>query len=109
MKKSFIVYGKVQGVMFRQTFIQGLLKRKLSGGATNNNDPEKTVSITIEGNKKEIETTIADLKIIKVINSWNASIENIKEHNEIIEFDDHQVTTENVDQFKWSSGVEFYF
>ena len=31
--KSFEVFGKVQGIMFRQTFIRGLQKRKLQGGA----------------------------------------------------------------------------
>ena len=36
--KSFEVFGKVQGIMFRQTFIRGLEKRKISGGATN--DPQ---------------------------------------------------------------------
>ena len=38
VSKSFEVHGKVQNVMFRQTFIRGAMKRHLSGGATN--DPE---------------------------------------------------------------------
>ena len=107
--KSFKVLGKVQGVMFRQTFIRGLIKRNLRGGATNMNDHQKTVNITIESDsKKLIENIIVEIMQLKVLNSWDATVEKITEIAPI-QINDHEVTTDNVDDHKWSSGVDFYF
>ena len=79
MLMSFKVYGKVQGVMFRQTFIRGLLKRKLSGGATNLKDDKKTVDITIEAvTESEILSLIKKLLSLRVINSWGATVQKIQ-------------------------------
>tara|TARA_B100000886_G_scaffold297438_1_gene225105 strand:- start:277 stop:606 length:330 start_codon:yes stop_codon:yes gene_type:complete len=109
MLKSFKVIGRVQGVMFRQTFIRGLQRRNIRGGATNIGDTKKTVDITIESSdESKINEIINLLKELKIINSWNASVESIIEMD-IIPIENHEVTTENVDQFKWSSGVDFYF
>ena len=109
MLKSFKVYGSVQGVMFRQTFIRGLIKRGINGGASNIKDREKTVNITIEAdNKKQISEVINTLLELKVINSWKAKVERIIEI-ESINLDDHEVTTQNVNEHSWSSGVDFYF
>ena len=107
--KSFVVFGKVQNVMFRQTFIRGLQSRNLRGGATNNSDKEKTVSITIDASDEDIAQVTQKLLELEVINSWNATVEKIVELSDEISIDSHQVTTENVDQIKWSEGVEFYF
>ena len=109
IQKSFKVYGKVQGVMFRQTFIRGLIKRGLDGGATNINDQEKTVNITIVANNSDtIGSIIETICEIRVINSWDATVEKISEIP-LIELNNHEVTTSNVDDHQWSSGVEFYF
>ena len=107
--KSFKVYGKVQNVMFRQTLIRGLQSRNLRGGATNNTDAEKSVSITIDAPEEKVKEVIQKLLALKVINSWNATVEKIDELPNSIVVQDHEVTTENVDQIKWSEGVEFYF
>ena len=109
MEKSFLVLGDVQGVMFRQTFIRGLIKRGLKGGATNNKDSEKSVSITIFGHENQINSIVDELLSLKIINSWKATVKEIRPLEKIIEFSRHEVTTENVDEIKWSSGVEFYF
>ena len=109
MVLSFEVFGKVQGVMFRQTFIRGLIKRNLNGGATNISNKYKTVKISIEAEREEyILSLINDLLELKVINSWNATIESIHKID-TIPISKHEVTTDNVDDYKWSSGVEFYF
>jgi acylphosphatase len=107
--KSFRVFGKVQNVMFRQTFIRGLQARSLRGGATNNNDAENTVSITIDSSDDNVTVVIQKLLELKVLNSWNATVEKIEELPDAIPTLSHQVTTENVDEIKWSEGVEFYF
>ena len=109
MLKSFKVHGKVQGVMFRKTFIKGLIKRNLKGGATNINDFHRSVDITIEAdNESQIFEVVQELLRLKVINSWNATVEKIDEIK-IIEVSNHEVTTDNIDTKKWSSGVDFYF
>tara|TARA_B100000925_G_scaffold217149_1_gene166142 strand:+ start:2453 stop:2779 length:327 start_codon:yes stop_codon:yes gene_type:complete len=107
--KSFIVFGKVQNVMFRQTFIRGLQSRNLHGGATNNRDKEKTVSITIDASDEDIVKVTKKLLELGVINSWNASVEKIEDLSDAIPVLSHQVTTENVDEIKWCEGVDFYF
>ena len=106
--KSFEVFGKVQGIMFRQTFIRGLQKRNISGGATNDPQNKNRVTLSIDASPEVIETLINDLTKTAPLNSWGAVIESF---NEIlpIELKDHEVTTDNVDQFKWTPGVKFYF
>ena len=104
-----MVFGKVQNVMFRQTFIRGLQARNLRGGATNNSNKEKTVSITIDASDEDIAKVTQKLLELGVINSWNATVERVKELSDVIPIISHQVTTENVDEIKWSEGVEFYF
>ena len=109
MQKSFKVFGQVQGVMFRQTFIRGLMKRGLQGGATNQADIDKTVNITIvAGSDEIIKKVITDLIDIKIINSWKATVEKVQEID-LIKIKDHEVTTMNVNEHKWSPGVDFYF
>ena len=102
------VEGKVQGVMFRQTFIRGLLKRNLSGGATNLED-RNIVSFTIEGDEESVQSVIDSLAQIKPLNSWNAEVQKVSILDEIIPIEDHQVTTLNVDGFNWNPDVEFFF
>lgn len=102
------VIGNVQGVMFRQTLIRGALKRGLQAGATNLSDG--SVSFVLNGEESQIEEIILFLKSGKVINSWKAQVEQLlvlPEEDGIL-FEDHQVTTDNVDNFNWSEGVEMY-
>ncbi len=102
------VTGKVQGVMFRQTFIRGALKRSLKAGATNL--PDGSVSFVLLGDEEAVQEILDFIKQGKVLNSWNALADNFEELNqsEGIPFEKHQVTTENVDTFNWSKGVEMY-
>ena len=44
----------------------------------------------------------------KPINSWNAQVEELHLYNHFIEFSDHQVNNDNVDNYNWSPGVDFY-
>ena len=106
--KSFEVFGKVQGIMFRQTFIRGLQKRKLQGGATNDPTNKNRVTLSIDASPEIIENVINDLTKTAPLNSWGAEIESFNEIP-LIKLKDHEVTTDNVDQFKWTPGVKFYF
>jgi acylphosphatase len=108
MHRVFHVYGKVQGVMFRQTFIRGCLKRELRAGATNNRERADKVTCTVEGDEKVIQELIEKLTNGKPINSWGALVEDFEESVEPFPIEEHQVTTDNLDSFKWSRDVVFY-
>ncbi len=104
----FKVVGNVQGVMFRQTLIRGAYKRGLKAGATNLVDG--SVSFTLIGDIQMIDEIISFFKSRKPINSWKAKVDELFELSEQdgIVFEKHEVTTENVDTFNWSEGVEMY-
>lgn len=108
MQQVFHVFGKVQGVMFRQTFIRGCLKRNLRAGATNNRDRHDKVTCTVEGEKEAIEELIKRLSNGEPINSWGALVEDLEYSVEPFEIKRHEVTTDNVDSFNWSRDVTFY-
>ena len=104
----FRVSGKVQGVMFRQTFIRAAQRRDLEGAASNL--PDGRVSCFLSGAKDKIDEIRSGLQTGKAINSWGARVEELVflEEREGIPFHAHQVTTANVDAFSWSPDVEMY-
>lgn len=106
--KSYKAKGKVQGIMFRQTVIRGAQKRSLQAGATNDPEDENIVRFTLSGDEGKIKEMINKLTAGVEINSWGAKVESLEELSETIPVNDHAVTTSNVDDFKWSPGVEFY-
>lgn len=109
MKKiSFYVTGNVQGVMFRQTFIRGSLKRKIKGGVTNDSKDHHLVHCSLAGEKLAINEMLNKLRERKPINSWNAQVDELHLYDHFIEFSDHQVNTDNIDDYNWSSDVDFY-
>jgi acylphosphatase len=104
----FKVTGKVQGVMFRQTFIRACQSRGVKGAASNLDDG--TVSCYISGDTHMIDDIIAKLLSGSDINSWGACVDKMIPISDAqgIPFEKHQVTTENVDSFNWSSDVDMY-
>ena len=102
------VFGNVQKIMFRQTFIRALIKYKLKGGASNDQQDCDKVSFSIEGEKENIDLILKRLVKLTTLNSWGAKVEKLIIHEEYTPFHLHQVTTQNVDSFNWSEGVEFY-
>lgn len=107
VKESFLVHGKVQAIMFRQTFVRGLLRRGLLGGATNNRDNHNEVACSVEGEVKSIEELKSTLLGLEKLNSWGSKVEEIIPCD-YFPYTQHEVTTENVDSKKWTPGVEFY-
>lgn len=108
MKQSFYVFGKVQGVMFRRTFVLGALKRGLRAGATNDTSDRNKVSCSLEGDEEEILELISDLQSLEELNSWGAKVDRLELQQNFIEIDEHEVHGDNVDDKNWSSGVEFF-
>lgn len=105
--ESFLVHGKVQGIMFRQTFVRALLKRGLLGGATNNKSNQNEVSCSVKGDGDIIKELKEQLLSLESLNSWGAKVEEIVAC-EYIPYENCEVTTENVNSKKWTPGVEFY-
>ncbi|MEC8623342.1 MAG: acylphosphatase [Bdellovibrionota bacterium] len=108
VSKFFEVHGKVQNVMFSQTFIRGAIKRHLSGGSTTDPENKGKVLCMLKGEKNVVEDYINFLEQKKVINSWHATVDKIIQSKEEQSLEDYEVTTQNVDNFKWSSDVEMY-
>lgn len=105
--RFFMVQGKVQGVMFRQTLIRGAQRRNLSAGATNSSDGLK-VDFCLVGNNEKIQEIIDFLKSDVSINSWNPEISAVHEYPEGKTVSEHEVNTENVDGFEWSTDIEMF-
>lgn len=111
MRRNYIYFkvtGKVQGVMFRQTFIRGSQSRGLQAAASNLSDG--SVSCYISGPTDMIDDIMVKLQSGEPINSWGALVEKMIpiSDREGIPFEKHQVTTSNVDSFNWSSDIEMY-
>ena len=106
--KYYQTRGKVQNVMFRQTFIRGAQKRDLAAGATNDDIFSDRVFFVLHGEETDVLEYIEKIKEVKVINSWGATVEEITELPSGGELKSFQVTTENVDQFNWNPDVEMY-
>jgi len=69
VEKTYVIYGKVQNVMFRQTFIRACESRGLEGGATNTKTRNK-VYVTLKGDARKVKELVDILKSGKIINSW---------------------------------------
>ncbi len=94
--------------MFRQTFLRAAKKRKLKGGASNDAQDHARVHCSLIGDETAIDEMINKLRSGKPINSWNACVEELHLYDHFIELSEHQVSTENIDQFNWSPNVDFY-
>ena len=108
MTCSYIVRGKVQRVMFRQTLIRAMIKRNLEGGATNNHDDKNAVEFTVKGLESEIKDLCNAVLTTNPLNSWGANATSLTKIEGSNDWKRHKVTTENVDSFNWSKDVEFY-
>ncbi|OUR99818.1 hypothetical protein A9Q84_01975 [Halobacteriovorax marinus] len=109
MFKSFQVIGKVQGIMFRQTFIRACLQRNIHAGATNDPSDRNLVTCSVEASEDAvIEKLIEDLTNLEKLNSWGAHVESLKVLKDSVAITKHEVTTDNVDNFNWSPDVEFF-
>ncbi|KAG9402035.1 hypothetical protein AC1031_007730 [Aphanomyces cochlioides] len=109
MPQVFVrVRGNVQKVMFRQTLIRAMIKRGIVGGASNNRQQKDLVDITFEGEEDAIGQLVQALKTTKPLNSWGAQVEKLEIRDSGISMEDHQVTTENVDNRSWNPNVVMY-
>jgi acylphosphatase len=118
----FSLRGRVQGVMCRQTLVRGAARRGLRMGATNELDG--SVSVTVEGRFVEIHALMARVGDGTELNSWGALADTVEEIQDCLgrgnhgwgprggprcrSIAKHQVTTENVDTFKWNKDVQMH-
>ena len=107
MRVSFIVIGKVQGVMFRKTFCLGAKKRGLLAGATNL-DKRTEVLCSLEGDQSEIEKLIKDLTTLEKLNSWGASVDRVESLSEYHQLKDHDYDNLEIEGELSTGGVEVY-
>lgn len=107
MKRFFLARGKIQGVMFRQTVMRGAHRRNLRAGATNL-PGGREVAITLDGDDGAIDEMVATAAKLQPLNSWGAAIETLTEMESGRELEEHQVTTENVDDFSWNPNVDMF-
>ncbi len=108
MKQSFLVRGKVQAIMFRQTFIRACLQRNIVAGASNSNADKSCVICSVECSVELYLKLKHDLQTRDTLNSWGAKVVLVEELSDYVSLSKHQVTTTNVDDFNWTAGVEFY-
>jgi acylphosphatase len=106
-------YGTVQGAMFRQTVIRGAKKRGLRAGATNSapgEGGEPSVTVTLEGKSKGVSQIVNVLRQSRPLNDWGAVAERIVdlEGKDYVAIEQHEVTTENVDNFDWNPSCQMY-
>jgi acylphosphatase len=93
--------------MFRQTVIRGAHRRELKAGATNL--PGGTeVAITLDGDDASIDEMVETARKLQTLNSWGASIKTLTELESGGDIEEHQVTTENVDDFSWNPNVDMF-
>lgn len=107
MTGYYLAHGKVQGVMFRQTVIRGAQKRGLRAGATNL--PGGTeVAVTLEGEETVISEMLHSARTTHPLNSWGASVVRLDVVDHGMPIEEHQVTTDNVDNFAWNPNIEMF-
>jgi len=104
----FRVQGRVQGVMFRQTLIRAAQRRGLQAGASNVGDG--AVVCVLKGDATAIEAILAGLKRGDSLNSWGAQVRSLVriEPSAGLALHAHQVTTDNVDRFRWNPRVNMF-
>ena len=74
MKSTFKASGRVQGVMFRYTFVTSAMRRGLQAGATNNPQNQNEVWCTLEGKQGPIDSFLSELLQTRPLNSWLAEV-----------------------------------
>mmetsp|Transcript_58376 Transcript_58376/g.101466 ORF Transcript_58376/g.101466 Transcript_58376/m.101466 type:complete len:209 (-) Transcript_58376:58-684(-) len=106
--RFFIVRGKVQNVMFRQTLIRAMQKRGVQGGGTNHSADRARVDLTMSGERSQVEEIVQSLRDGRKLNSWGAQTTSLEELTTGMTLEQHQVSTANVDSFSWNPNVEMY-
>ncbi|MBT7609184.1 MAG: hypothetical protein HN576_05475 [Bacteriovoracaceae bacterium] len=108
MKQSYMVYGKVQGVMFRKTLILAAKRRGIIAGATNDRQDLNCVHFSLEGKEQDILDIEEKLLSLPELNSWGAKPNKLEKVQNYREISCYEVTTENIGELNFSSGVTFY-
>ena len=108
VERYFTFHGHVQYAMFRQTIMRGAIKRGILAGATNCPDDKEKVIASFRGDSSKIDDLVNTLSSGKELNSWHAQVTAHEENQTGKKPEDHEVTTNNVDEIKWPGEVEIY-
>eukprot|EP00658_Telonema_sp_P-2_P035229 TRINITY_DN2565_c0_g1_i5.p1 TRINITY_DN2565_c0_g1~~TRINITY_DN2565_c0_g1_i5.p1 ORF type:complete len:107 (+),score=24.69 TRINITY_DN2565_c0_g1_i5:41-361(+) len=102
----YVLRGRVQNVMCRQTLMRAADRRGLTAGATN--EPGGEVTLTLEGEEAQVSELVDAVRSGKPLNSWGAQVVEMVQVSEGREIAEHQVHSGNVDQIKWNPNVEMF-
>lgn len=108
-KKYFAVYGVVQGVHFRQTFVRKAIELNLIAAAKNDREDFDKVFCYLEGPIKIIENYLKSLVNADQINSQGASIRKVEYINDdgpIPELSFFDIHSENINNYSWDPTVQ---
>lgn len=106
--RYFVVRGRVQNVMFRQTLVRALQSRGLQGGATNHKLDSSRADLTLFGPSETVNQLVAILATGTLLNSWGAQAQSVEEVETGCSIQTHQVNTDNVNDFRWNLDVVMY-
>lgn len=99
----FDVFGKVQGVFFRKSFVYWIQTLGLKGGATNNIQNPNLVHCTVVTDASTF-SEISKKLLEGPFNNIGAYVKEIYEADHGIDWEDHQAKTEN-GELKLPMGV----
>lgn len=109
METVFItVRGKVQGCSFRQTVVRAALTRGLVPGATNVENDNTRVEISISGDSNTVKDLVDALKSGKELNSRGANCTSVEFSNTGKQPLEHEINTSNVNDVKDVRDTVFY-
>ena len=108
MIQHFMATGKVKSIMFRQTLVRAAQKCGLKAGVSNVPLQADRVRFALEGDERGIKQVLAWLQSGMPLNSWGAMIEHLEPDEVSTEISHYQVTTDNVDTFRWNPNIKLY-
>jgi acylphosphatase len=107
MECYYLVHGRVQGVMFRQTVVRAAMARGLVVGATNTPNPS-VVELLLRGEAASIDEMESLLTAGRDLNSWGARVERLERQTGAKPLEQYEVTSDNVNTFDWNPNLERY-
>jgi hypothetical protein len=94
--------------MFRQTLMRAAQSRHLQAGATNVSTDKGLVHFTLTGSQAKIAEIVTFMQSGQPLNSWGAVVTSLQPIDNPTSLSHYQVTTANVDRFRWNPSVSMF-